>query len=90
MFMRATMKIGNTEAEHESALKTMKCVFQILDRLQKLKMSESFKRKANIARKANDTEKAKQENEKEEQEMLEKKRREQIESNEKLKTLPPE
>ena len=84
------MVLGKTEDEQESALKVMKAVFALLDKIPKLKLSDSFRKKALNSRKGAETEKAKEENEKAEQEALEKKRREQIEYNQKLKSLPPE
>ena len=90
MFMRVKVKIGNTEEEQESALKTLKAVFQILDKIPKMKISEAAKKRAANARKSVESEKVREENEQEENEMLEKKRREQLEYNEKLKSLPPD
>ena len=90
MFMRVKVKIGNTEEEQESALKTLKAVFQILDKIPKMKISDAAKKRAANARKSVESEKVREENEQEENEMLEKKRREQLEYNEKLKSLPPD
>lgn len=90
MFMRVKMNIGQTAEEQESVLKVIKAIYMMLDKIPKLKISESAKRKAASARKVVDSEKVKEENDKREEEQLEKKRREQLEYNEKLKQLTPE
>lgn len=68
----------------------MQAVYQILDKVPKLRISEAAKKRAANARKSVETEQVREDNEREENEMLERKRREQLEYNEKLKSLPPD
>ena len=59
MFMRVRIAIGKTQEDQDSAIRVMKAVFQILDKIPKLKISEAAKRKAANARKSVDSEKNK-------------------------------
>lgn len=63
MFMKVRILIGTTEEEQESAIKTLKAVFMILDKIHKIKVSDSAKRKAQSARKQVASERTKEEDE---------------------------
>lgn len=88
MFLKARLRIGTPE-EQESSLKVMRAIFQILDKIPKLKVSASAQRKAQSVRKAVEKEKNDEEREAKELEIAEKKRIEQLEFNKKLRSLPP-
>lgn len=90
MFLRARIRIGKTPEEHEAALRVMKSVFQILDKIPKIRLSESARKKSLLVRKSLGTDKNREEEEAEEQKHLEKKRKEELEWQQKLKTMPLE
>lgn len=64
MFLRARIRIGTTDAEHEDALKVLDAIFKICDRVTRLQLSpqnqaraDKLRRKVEQTKKKDDDEK---------------------------------
>ena len=90
VFMRTKIEIGNTEESIEKANKLLHVIFTIIDKVVRLKLSDSTKNKCLKNRKSTITEKAKQETEKRQEEDEERLRKEALLEKEKLRKMTPE
>lgn len=88
MFIRARINVGTSAEEQEAALHVLKAVFRILDKVPKITVSESTRKKQMSQRKTVESERRREKEEAEQQAQLEKKRQEELEFQAKLKTLP--
>lgn len=90
VFMRARIEIGDTEQSMADALKVLQAVFNIIDKIIRLKLSDSVRAKCEKNRKKTPSAKAKEEESQNDQELLEKLKKEQAAEKERVKKMTPE
>lgn len=74
--MRTRLVIGESQEEQENALKVLKAIFQMIDKVVRMKLSEQNRVKAERVRKKVDAVKNKEQNDEAEEKQLEKARQE--------------
>ena len=88
--MRAKIEIGSTEETMQKALRVLQVVFTMIDKVVRLKLSDSARTKCERNRKKTPNAAAKEKNDRQEEEQLEKLRKQQEEEKAKLKRMTPE
>ena len=89
VFMRARLDIGDTDESIEKALKVLQVIFTIIDKVVRLRLSDSARAKSEKNRKKTPSAKAKEVDERKEEEQLEKLRKEANLEKEKVRKMAP-
>ena len=89
-FLRTKILIGEGLKEQEDALKILKTIFLMVDKVVKLKLSDSNTTKCERVRKKVDAVKNKEKHDELEEKQLEKERQERLKYEAKLRSLNPE
>lgn len=76
VFMRAKIEVGSTPESMQKALKVLQVVFTMIDKVVRLRLSDSARAKCEKNRKKTPSAKAKEQTDQQEQDMLEKLRKE--------------
>lgn len=90
VFMRARIEVGSTDESMSKALKVLQAVFTIVDKVVRMKLSDSARAKCEKNRRNAPSADRKEEEERKEQDLMEKLRREQVLEREKLAKMTPE
>jgi len=90
VFMRARIEIGSTEESMAKALKVLQVVMQMIDKVVRLRLSDSAKSKCEKNRKKTPTAQAKQVDEQKEQDLEEKLRKQAQEEKDKVRKMTPD
>jgi hypothetical protein len=90
VFMRARIEIGETEESMEKALKVLSAIFTIIDKVVRVKLSDSARSKCEKNRKKVPSAKDKEADERKEEEQLERQRKELVAEKEKLAKMTNE
>ena len=89
-FLRTKILIGESLKEQEDALKILKTIFLMVDKVVRIKLSENNKTKCERVRKKIDAVKNKEKHDELEEKQLEKERQERLKYEAKLRSLNPE
>jgi len=89
-FLRTRIVIGEAKEEQENALKVLKAIFQMIDKVVRTKLSADARTKAERVRRKVDAVKNKEQNDEAEAKQLEKLRQEELKYQAKLRSLKPE
>lgn len=90
VFMRAKIEIGDNEQSMGDALKVLQAVFTIIDKIIRLKLSDSVRAKCEKNRKKTPSAKAKEEESQNDEAQIEKLRKEALAEKERVKKMTPE
>ena len=88
--MRAKIEIGDNEQSMSDALKVLQAVFTIIDKIIRLKLSDSVRAKCEKNRKKTPSAKAKEEESQNDEAQIEKLRKEALAEKERVKKMTPE
>lgn len=88
--MRAKIVIGDNEESIKNALKVLQVIFSMIDKVVRIKLSDSARAKCDKNRKKMPNTKAKEDNDQVEQEKEEKLRKEMMEEKERVRKMTPE
>ena len=90
VFMRARIEIGDSEETMTRALKVLQVIYTVIDKVIRVKLTDSARQKCEKNRKRTPTAKTKEDDEKKEQDIEEKLRKEALLEKEKMAKMTPD
>ena len=88
--MRARIEIGDSDESMTKALKVLQAIYTVIDKVIRVKLTDSARQKCEKNRKRTPTAKTKEDDEKKEQDLDEKLRKEALLEKEKLAKMTPD